>query len=153
MQNTINQLLSHIDYHGNPVMVDVSNKKNTLRIAKAQGFIILNIATIDLISKNHIAKGNVLITAEIAGINAAKRTYELIPLCHNLQLTNIIVNSFLKEDGIQIESIVKTIDRTGVEMEALMAVNVALLTIYDMCKAVDKKMEIINIRLIKKYKQ
>ena len=153
MNNTIiTQLLSHINCDGKPIMVDVSYKNNILRIAKAQGFITLHKTTVELILKNDIAKGNVLTTAEIAGINAAKRTCELIPLCHNLQLTNIAVNALLKENGIQIESIVKAVDKTGVEMEALVAVNIALLTIYDMCKAVDKKMEIINIKLIEKYK-
>ncbi len=143
--------LTHID-NNRPAMVDVSDKPVSHRIAKAKGFIKLNKETIKLICENHIKKGNVLVTAELAGVHAAKKTFELIPLCHLLVLTNIRVYSEIVEDGIDIKSEVKCTGQTGVEMEALTAVSVALLTIYDMCKAVDKNMEIGGITLTEKTK-
>lgn len=144
--------LTHVDNYGNPRMVDVSSKKPVLRVARAIGYIKLDKKTIDLISDNKIKKGNVLTIAEIAGINGTKKTGEIIPLCHNIPLTNVFVNASLSNDCVIVESEVKTINQTGVEMEALMAVNIALLTIYDMCKSVDKDMEITSIKLISKEK-
>ena len=143
--------LTHIN-NNRPAMVDVSDKPSSHRIAKAKGFIKLNKETIKLISENNIKKGNVLVTAELAGVQAAKRTFELIPLCHLLVISNVRVYSEIVEDGINIKSEVKCTGQTGVEMEALTAVSVALLTIYDMCKAVDKNMEICGITLTEKTK-
>lgn len=133
-------------------MVDVGHKPDQLRIAKATGFIKLSVETIKLVKNNNIKKGDVLTLAEVAGIQAAKKTPELIPLCHPLQLTKVDVKASLEKNGVKIFSEVKCIGQTGVEMEALTAVNVALLTIYDMCKAVDKKMEIGKVKLIEKTK-
>ncbi len=133
-------------------MVDVGRKPDQLRIAKATGFIKLSAETIKLVKQNNIKKGDVLTLAEVAGIQAAKRTSELIPLCHPLQLTKVDVKASLEKNGVKIISEVKCIGQTGVEMEALTAVNVALLTVYDMCKAVDKKMEMGKIKLLGKTK-
>ena len=143
--------LTHIN-NNRPAMVDVSDKPSSHRIAKAKGFIKLNKETIKLINENHIKKGNVLVTAELAGVQAAKKTFELIPLCHLLVLSHVRVYSEIVEDGIKIKSEVKCTGQTGVEMEALTAVSVALLTIYDMCKAVDKNMQIGEIVLTEKTK-
>jgi len=145
--------LTHIDKQGKAKMVDVGAKIAQLRIAKAKGKIILQKATVKLIAENNIKKGDVSTTAEIAGIQAAKRTFELIPLCHPLQLTKIDVVANLEEDGVSISSEVRCIGQTGVEMEALTAVSIALLTVYDMCKAVDKEMKIEGIYLMEKTKQ
>jgi len=144
--------LSHIDKKGKANMVDVGHKPAQLRIAKASGFIKLSKEAIQLIKENNIAKGDVLTVAEIAGIQAAKRTAELIPLCHPLQITKIDVKATLEKNGVKIISAIKCIGQTGIEMEALTAVSVALLTIYDMCKAVDKKMIIEQISLLEKTK-
>ena len=144
--------LSHIDDEGKARMVDIGKKKAQLRIAIAEGFIKLNSETVKLIRKNNIKKGEVLTTAEIAGIMAAKKTAELIPLCHLINTTQISVKTKLKGNGVSIKSEVKCIGQTGVEMEALTAVSVALLTIYDMCKAVDKSMVIEHITLLEKTK-
>jgi cyclic pyranopterin phosphate synthase len=144
--------LTHIDAEGRARMVDVSAKPSQHRIAKARGFITLGRATIALIEENRIKKGDVLAVAEIAGIQAAKRTSELIPLCHPLQLTTVNVEARLEEGGVSVTGTVVCIGRTGVEMEALCAVSVALLTVYDMCKAVDKKMKIGEIVLLEKVK-
>ena len=144
--------LSHIGKDGRPSMVDVSGKQDMLRTAKAIGFIKLQPETLRLISDNNIKKGNVLVTAEIAGVMGAKQTSALIPLCHPLNTTVVRVKAELKEEGIEVTSEVSCIGRTGVEMEALCAINIALLTVYDMCKAVDKSMEITNIRLLEKIK-
>jgi cyclic pyranopterin phosphate synthase len=144
--------LSHTDENGKANMVDVGHKKQQLRIAKASGIINLNSSTINLIKENNIKKGDVLSVAEIAGIQGAKRTSELIPLCHPLQLTKVDVKTELIDKGVLVTSEVKCIGQTGVEMEALTAVNIALLTIYDMCKAVDKSMTISDIKLIEKTK-
>jgi len=134
-------------------MVDVTDKEVSLRTAEATGHISLKSQTLELIRDNRNKKGSVLTTAQIAGIMAAKRCHELIPLCHPLNLTKIDVK--LSEDnfGITAFSMVKCSERTGVEMEALTAVSVALLTIYDMCKAVDKEMSIENVKLVRKTKQ
>ncbi len=128
-------------------MVDVSAKPEQIRTAKASGFIELQEETVKLIRENLIKKGDVLTVAEIAGIQAAKETSRLIPLCHPLMLSKVEVKTSLKEDGVFVESTVKCTGQTGVEMEALTAVNIALLTIYDMCKAVDKQMGLTNIKL------
>ncbi len=136
-------------------MVDVSAKPMLQREAVAGGEIRLQPATIKLIQSHEIAKGNVLATARLAGILAAKRTGELIPLCHPLPITHCEVNFEIpaSNDRVVITASAKITAQTGVEMEALTAVNVAALTIYDMCKAVDKKMRITNIRLISKTKK
>ena len=135
-------------------MVDVSAKPVQLREAIATGEIFLQRSTLDLIERNEIAKGNVLATARLAGIMAAKKTGDLIPLCHPLPITHCEVNfSFPSErDRIVITASAKIPAQTGIEMEALTAVSLAALTIYDMCKAVDKKMAIGNIRLVSKTK-
>ena len=144
--------LSHTDDAGKAKMVDVGNKTNQLRIAKAQGHIKLSNKTIDLIRENNIKKGDVLTVAEIAGIQGGKRTSELIPLCHPLQITKIDVSAKLTDDGVEVKSEAHCVGKTGIEMEALTAVNIALLTVYDMCKAVDKEMVISEILLIEKTK-
>ncbi|MGI8602879.1 MAG: cyclic pyranopterin monophosphate synthase MoaC [Verrucomicrobiales bacterium] len=145
--------LSHIDCTGSAQMVDVSGKSRSRREAIAEGLIRLAPATIDLIRGDDIAKGNVLAVARIAGIQAAKRTAELIPLCHPLPLSAIQVDLQLSKDSVRIESRVRTTAETGVEMEALTAVCVAALTIYDMCKAVDKLMTVEAVRLVSKTKE
>jgi len=145
--------LSHIDDKGHVKMVDVSGKKHQRRIAKASGKIRLTGSTIELILKDKIKKGNVLSTAELAGIQAAKRTSELIPLCHNLPLADVVVNAQVYDEGVLVTSEVTCIGQTGVEMEALVAVSIALLTVYDMCKAVDKNMVIETISLLEKTKR
>ena len=145
--------LTHTDTNGKANMVDVGNKPVQLREATATGFIRLNNETIHLVRENQIAKGDVLTVAEIAGIQAAKRTSELIPLCHPLQLTKVDVKCSLDKHGVKVSGIVKCIGQTGVEMEALTSVSVALLTIYDMCKAVDKGMIIEDVKLISKSKK
>lgn len=142
--------LSHTDNTGKANMVDVTLKPDCLRTAKAVGSICIGQTTLQLVSDNQIKKGDVLTLAEISGIQAAKKTSELIPLCHPLQITKISVEAKLAEDRIIVSSEVKCIGQTGVEMEALTAVSVALLSIYDMCKAVDKSMIIGEIRLIEK---
>lgn len=139
--------LSHINEEGKANMVDVGHKPQQIRTAKASGFISLQAETISLINESLIKKGDVITIAEIAGIQAAKKTSGLIPLCHPLQLTKVEVKAEVKSTGIEVKSLTKCIGQTGVEMEALTAVNVALLTIYDMCKAVDKQMMMSNIKL------
>ncbi len=144
--------LSHVDSNGKARMVDVGNKSQQLRIAKAIGHITLNEETRKQIAENSNKKGDVLTVAEIAGIGAAKQTSNLIPLCHTLLLTKVKVTAELDQSGVTITSDVRCIGQTGVEMEALTGVSVGLLTIYDMCKAIDKTMIIENIRLLEKEK-
>lgn len=144
--------LSHIDNEGKANMVDVGHKAQQVRVAKASGFIELQGETIRLIRESLIKKGDVITIAEIAGIQAAKETSRLIPLCHPLQLTKVEVKAKVTKSGVQVNSLAKCIGQTGVEMEALTAVNVALLTIYDMCKAVDKQMIMRDIKLDSKEK-
>ncbi len=144
--------LTHLDEQGRPRMVDVGDKAVSRRVARATGFIRLQAGTACLIQANRIKKGNVLVTAELAGVQAAKRTASLIPLCHTLLLSHVGVEAALDGDGVRVTAEVKCTGRTGVEMEALTAVSVALLTIYDMCKAVDKSMKIEEIRLVSKTK-
>lgn len=144
--------LSHIDRHGKAAMVDVGDKPLQHRVATASGFISLNTETAGLIRENQMKKGDVLTVAEIAGIQAAKQTHSLIPLCHPLLLTVVKVRCTLTDEGVTAQSEVACNGNTGVEMEALTAVSIALLTIYDMCKAVDKSMVISNIKLENKIK-
>lgn len=145
--------LSHTDIKGKASMVDVGSKPDQNRTAIAEGFIHLQPETIKLIKENQMKKGDVLTVAEIAGIQAAKRTAGLIPLCHNISLNKIQVKANLEKKGVFISSEVRCSGKTGVEMEALTATSVALLTIYDMCKAVDKNMVIDKVRLVKKTKE
>lgn len=144
--------LSHVDEGGKARMVDVSHKKDQLRIAKASGHIRMDPETIRLIRDNQVKKGDVLTVAQIAGIQAGKKTSELIPLCHPLPITKIDVLTDLQENGVTVTAEARCVGQTGVEMEALTAVSVALLTIYDMCKAVDKGMVISEVKLMEKSK-
>src|SRR5438309_163073 len=146
--------LSHIDAHGEASMVDVSAKPVMFREAVARGEIRIQKSTLKLIESQTLAKGNVLAAARLAGILAAKKTGELIPLCHPLPLTHCEVNFEIPKsrDRVVITASAKIAAQTGVEMEALTAVSIAALTIYDMCKAVDKRMQITAIRLVSKTK-
>jgi cyclic pyranopterin monophosphate synthase len=148
----LNDQLTHTDVTGRAIMVDVGLKRNQLRIANARGNIILKQDTLKLIKENRMKKGSVLTVAEVSGIQAAKSTASLIPLCHNITLTSVRVVAELIDNGLEVKSEVQCIGQTGVEMEALTAVSVALLTIYDMCKAVDKEMIIEGIVLTSKIK-
>ena len=143
---------SHTNDKGKARMVDVGSKPEQQRTAIAEGHIKLSKASLELIKDNQIKKGDVLTVAEIAGIQAAKKTSELIPLCHPLALTKVKVSTEIVDDGIHVTGEARCIGQTGVEMEALTAVHIALLTIYDMCKAVDKEMVMGDIRLIGKTK-
>lgn len=143
---------THLDKQGNVSMVDVSTKPIQQREAVARGEIFLQPETLRRIQANEIAKGNVLATARLAGIMAAKKTGDLIPLCHPLAISHCEINFETCADRIAITAATRIAAQTGVEMEALTAVTVAALTIYDMCKAVDKSMEISKIRLISKTK-
>jgi cyclic pyranopterin phosphate synthase len=145
--------LTHLDEHGRASMVDVGHKPDTERIAVARGEIHMKKETFELIRAGQIKKGDVLTIAQVAGITAAKRTSDLIPLCHPLPLSKIDVDLALDESlpGVVITATVKTTGKTGVEMEALTAVSVAALTVYDMAKAAEKTMRIQNIRLIEKH--
>src|SRR5215212_2069702 len=145
--------LTHLDEHGQARMVDVGQKPDTERIAVARGEIHMQRETLDLIRAGQIKKGDVLTIAQIAGITASKRTSDLIPLCHPLPLTKVDVDLALDDSlpGVVITATAKTIGKTGVEMEALTAVSVAALTVYDMAKAAEKTMQIQNIRLIQKH--
>ncbi len=144
--------LSHTDNSGKARMVDTGGKPDQQREARAEGFIRLQHHTVQLIRDNQLKKGDVLRIAEIAGIQGAKKTSDLIPLCHPIPLTHVSVEAFLLEDGVRIESQVRCTGKTGVEMEALTGVSMALLTVYDMCKAVDETMILETIRLINKRK-
>lgn len=143
--------LTHLDETGKAKMVDVGGKESTVRIAVAHGSIVMNPKTLQLIQENKIAKGNVLTVAQIAGIQAAKKTPSLIPLCHPILLSKVDVNFEIEGDStINIEATSKCVGPTGVELEAMVAASVAALAIYDMCKAVDKGMTIEKIYLQKK---
>jgi len=144
--------LSHVASDGRAQMVDVSSKPMSARRAIATGIIRLQRETLDLIAKDQITKGNVFATARIAGIQAAKQTAHLIPLCHTLALSDVEIDIIAAGDGAQVTCTARAIAQTGVEMEALTGVAMALLTIYDMCKAVDKEMVIADVRLIEKTK-
>jgi cyclic pyranopterin phosphate synthase len=139
--------LTHFDADGNAHMVDVSDKATTDRVAVAKGHVSMAAETRDLIASGTAKKGDVLAVAQLAGIMAAKKTSDLIPLCHPLALSKVSVDLDLVESGVDITATVKTTGPTGVEMEALTAVNVAALTVYDMVKAVDRSMTISDIRL------
>ncbi|MCA2379118.1 cyclic pyranopterin monophosphate synthase MoaC [Agrobacterium sp. 22-211-1] len=146
------QKLTHIDASGEAHMVDVGDKTETTRVAVAEGFVKMKPETLALIRDGNAKKGDVIGTARLAGIMAAKQTANLIPLCHPLMLTKVAVD--ITEDtalpGLRVQAMVKLSGKTGVEMEALTAVSIACLTIYDMAKAADKAMEIVNIRLLEK---
>ena len=144
--------LTHIAATGEAHMVDVSDKAITARIAVAEGYVVMQAATLALIREGDAKKGDVLGTARLAGIMAAKRTHELIPLCHPISLTKVTVDLTLDDalPGVRVEAITKVSGQTGVEMEALTAVSVACLTIYDMVKAADRAMRIEGIRLLQK---
>ena len=145
--------LTHVAADGHVQMVDVSAKPLSARTAIATGKIRLQRETVDLISANQIAKGDVFATARIAGIQAAKQTPQLIPLCHPLPLSDVKIDIVTSNDGAEVKCTARTVAQTGVEMEALTGVSIALLTIYDMCKAVDKEMRISDLRLVEKTKQ
>src|SRR5215475_2573429 len=144
--------LTHIGSDGRAQMVDVSAKPLSKRRAVASGKIRLQRETLDLIAKDQIAKGNVFATARIAGIQAAKQAAQLIPLCHTLPLAEVKIEIVTSNDGAEVKCTAQTIAQTGVEMETLVGVTVALLTIYDMCKAVDKNMVISDVHLLEKTK-
>ena len=146
------QNLSHVDGAGRARMVDVTAKDETLRVAVAQGRVVMQPETLRLLLAGEIAKGNVLTTAQVAGVLAAKRTHELIPLCHPLLLTGIDVDLTpdVAASAVEVTATVRTTGKTGVEMEALTAVSVAGLTVYDMCKAVDRGMRLEAVRLVSK---
>jgi len=145
-------MLTHIDKNGNATMVDVNDKSISNRIAKAQGEILVTKDILDNIKDQSLKKGDLFTVAKVAGINAAKNTSQLIPLCHQVPLDSIDIEFTVNDrtSTITVSSIVKTSYKTGVEMEALVAVNITLLTIYDMCKAVSKDMEIRKVELIHK---
>lgn len=152
MQSEGGARFSHLDPEGGVRMVDVGDKEVTSREAVARGLVKMKAETLDLVAQGAMPKGDVLVTAQVAGIMAAKRTPELIPLCHPLDLSSVNVQLSLdKEAGaIAVESRVRVYSKTGAEMEALTAVAAACLTVYDMCKAVDKGMEVTDIRLVQK---
>jgi cyclic pyranopterin phosphate synthase len=142
--------LSHVNAEGEATMVDVSEKEPTVREATAAAFVRMSPETVAVVRAGGLSKGDALGVAKIAGIMAAKKTPELIPLCHPLALSKIDVTLELVDEGVRVEATVRTRDRTGVEMEALVAVSVASLTVYDMCKAVDKGITITEIGLVSK---
>jgi cyclic pyranopterin phosphate synthase len=148
----MNERLSHIGSDGRAQMVDVSAKPMSARTAIAKGKIKLQRKTLDLISSDRVAKGNVFATARLAGIQAAKQTAYLIPLCHTIPLSDVKIDIVATRSAAEVTCTARTVAQTGVEMEALTGVAIALLTIYDMCKAVDKKMQIVDVRLLKKTK-
>src|SRR5579875_3215162 len=143
---------THLDPNGRPHMVDVSEKADTRREATARGEVVMQPATLAAIAQGQIAKGDVLATAQVAAVMAAKRTWEIVPLCHPLLLTGVDVSFELdhEQSAVEIAATVRTTGKTGVEMEALSAVSAAALTIYDMCKALDPAMRITDIRLARK---
>jgi cyclic pyranopterin phosphate synthase len=147
------EYFSHVDNQGKANMVDIGNKKIQKRRARATGTVLLAKETLNLIKENRNKKGDVLTVAQIAGIQAAKHTASLIPLCHPLTLDKIDVKMEITGQGVTVNSEVCCIGRTGVEMEALAAVSISLLTVYDMCKAVDKNMQIGEIKLLEKVKE
>jgi cyclic pyranopterin phosphate synthase len=142
--------LTHVDSEGRSRMVDVSEKDQTRRVARAEAFVEMSPSTLKLLRGNKLPKGNPLETVRIAGIQAAKKTSDLIPLCHPLPLTHVDVSITIVKGGVRLESTASTKAETGVEMEALTAAAVAALTLYDMCKAVEKGITIGNIRLLEK---
>lgn len=145
-----NSGLTHLNEKGYARMVEVTDKHDTQRIAIAEGFIRMKPQTLKAIQDGEMKKGDVIGVAQVAGVMGAKKTSDIIPMCHPLMLTGVDLNFELLEEGIYIEAVVKTVGKTGVEMEALSAVSVAALTLYDMCKAIDKEMVIEKISLIEK---
>lgn len=145
--------LTHVDGAGRASMVDVSDKPRVKRTARAACSVYMAASTLALIRENGLAKGDVIATARIAGIMAAKRTADLIPLCHNIEIDRVAVEFELQADRVDIESMAVCVDKTGIEMEALTAASVAALTIWDMCKAVDKKLRVDGLRLLSKTKE
>jgi len=145
--------LTHIDGAGKASMVDVSGKPRVKRTARATCSILMAPETIALVRANGMAKGDVLATARIAGVMAGKKTSDLIPLCHNIEIDRVAVDFEIRDDRVVIESIAVCTDKTGIEMEALTAASVAALTIWDMCKAVDKGMRIDGLTLLEKTKE
>ena len=145
-----NDKLTHIDENGKAQMVDVGSKEDTDRSATASGKVLMSIETIEALKKQELQKGDVLGVARVAGIQAAEKTSDLIPLCHPLAINFASIDFIIKESHVEIEATVKTFGKTGVEMEALTACAVAALTIYDMCKAVDKSVTIEEIKLLEK---
>ncbi|MCM8541321.1 MAG: cyclic pyranopterin monophosphate synthase MoaC [Lentisphaeraceae bacterium] len=153
MNQISNKKFSHIDESGQASMVDISSKGIQKRTAEASGVIILQKETISQIKDNQIKKGDVLSTARIAGIQAAKQTANLIPLCHQLLTEKISVDFEYTDNGIRVNTLVRCTGKTGVEIEAITAASIALVTIYDMCKAIDKEMVISEIMLLNKVKE
>ena len=141
---------THFNEKGRARMVDVSEKNETQRRAIARGYIQMNPETIKMINEGKMKKGDVLSVAQVGGICGAEKTWDLIPMCHNILLTGADISFEVEEDRVWIEAVVKTTGKTGVEMEALTAVSIAALTIYDMCKAVDKHMIIGDVKLVEK---
>ncbi len=144
---------THLDAEGKAVMVDVSAKPRVKRTATATGTVLMQPETLRLIGGRLLSKGDAFAVARVAGISAAKRTSELIPLCHNIRIDHVSVDLALRADGVEITSRAVCTESTGIEMEALTAVSVAALTLYDMCKAVDRQMTITGIRLMEKTKE
>ncbi|WP_319370349.1 cyclic pyranopterin monophosphate synthase MoaC [uncultured Ilyobacter sp.] len=142
--------LTHFNDKGRARMVDVGDKSQTDRVAVARGYILMDEKTIETVKNGGIKKGDVLSVAQVGGIMGAKKTWELIPMCHNILIDGADINFTIDTDRIWVEAKVRTTGKTGIEMEALTAVSVACLTIYDMCKAIDKKMIIGDIKLISK---
>jgi len=145
-----NDELTHVDENGKAKMVDVGNKEDSNRSATAAGKVFMSTETIEALKKQELKKGDVLGVARVAGIQAAKRTSDLIPLCHPLAINFVSVEFRIQESHVEIEATVKTFGKTGVEMEALTACSVSSLTIYDMCKAMDKSISIEEIKLLEK---
>ena len=145
--------LTHVDERGAARMVDVSAKPRVKRVARARASVELAPGTVALVRANALEKGDVLAVARVAGIMAAKRAAELIPLCHNIEIERVEAELEVRDDGIAIRTLAACTDKTGIEMEALTAVSVAALTVWDMCKAVDKSMRIRDIRLLEKTKE
>lgn len=146
----LNMEFTHFNENGHAKMVDVSEKNETQRKAVARGYIKMNPETIQMILDKKMKKGDVLSVAQVGGICGAKKTWDLIPMCHNILLTGADISFEIADDKVWIEATVKTTGKTGVEMEALTAVSITALTIYDMCKAVDKNMIIGDIKLLEK---
>jgi len=145
--------LSHLDDQGSARMVDVSAKPRVRRTARAEGKILLQPETLRLVREGLLKKGDAFAVARVAGISAAKRTSDLIPLCHNIRIDQVEVDLAVQDDGVRIQALAVCTESTGIEMEALTAVSVTALTLYDMCKAVDKQMKIVDIRLLEKTKE
>ena len=144
--------LSHLDEEGKARMVDVSSKERVRRTASATGMILMQPETLRLLREGLLKKGDAFAVARVAGIAAAKRTSDLIPLCHNIRIDHVSVDLALEDAGVRISASAVCTESTGIEMEALTAVSVAALTLYDMCKAVDREMRIADIRLVEKTK-